>query len=294
MNASDLTKPSASELVSGAEQRGRHGGILIGSEGGQIEIGIYRRRMPPRFELFFYDRKHRLQLPPIGVTLEIERPDGGRQTFRFARFGYSLESTIDVSPPFEFSVRITLPREGSLLVHTVQFARYPVAPDTAPEPTSNGRAMSWNARLREIAARRLNRAPTEDHSVAGRVSSLLLSAAREQTADVMEALETAPTGLSDGEVERRAEVYGANEVGREQHLGPLIRLWGAIRNPLVILLVVLAILSYATGDARAGTVMVLMVLVGVSLRFVQESRRRFGGGEAPRDDPRDGNRAARR
>jgi Mg2+-importing ATPase len=46
----------------------------------------------------------------------------------------------------------------------------------------------------------------------------------------------------------------------------------ATRNPLVILLIVLAIISFATGDARAGTVMSLMVILGVSLRFVQEAR----------------------
>jgi Mg2+-importing ATPase len=41
---------------------------------------------------------------------------------------------------------------------------------------------------------------------------------------------------------------------------------------LVILLTVLAILSFATNDFRAGTVMLLMVVLGVSLRFVQETR----------------------
>src|SRR5262249_37026240 len=43
-------------------------------------------------------------------------------------------------------------------------------------------------------------------------------------------------------------------------------------NPLVILLTLLAILSFATGDARAGTVMLLMVILGLSLRFVQETK----------------------
>ena len=34
----------------------------------------------------------------------------------------------------------------------------------------------------------------------------------------------------------------------------------------------LATISYATGDARAGTVMLLMVSLGLGLRFVQETR----------------------
>src|SRR4029077_5815991 len=65
---------------------------------------------------------------------------------------------------------------------------------------------------------------------------------------------------------------GPNVVADGPHHGWPWRLFTAARNPLVILLIVLATLSFATGDARAGTVMTLMVLLGVSLRFVQEAR----------------------
>ena len=40
----------------------------------------------------------------------------------------------------------------------------------------------------------------------------------------------------------------------------------------MILLTILATLSFATGDFRAGVVMLLMVVLGVSLRFVQETQ----------------------
>ncbi len=97
-------------------------------------------------------------------------------------------------------------------------------------------------------------------------------AAVSEVADVLQKLQTSPAGLSDEEAARRLEEYGPNEVGREKHEGWLQRLYVAARNPLVILLTVLAILSYATGDFRAGSVMLLMVILGVSLRFVQETR----------------------
>jgi Mg2+-importing ATPase len=45
-----------------------------------------------------------------------------------------------------------------------------------------------------------------------------------------------------------------------------------LRNPLVILLAILAIVSVATGDLRAATVMTLMIVLGVGLRFTQEAR----------------------
>ena len=46
----------------------------------------------------------------------------------------------------------------------------------------------------------------------------------------------------------------------------------AVVNPLVILLAVLASISFATGDPRAGTVMSLMIVLGVGLKLIQEAR----------------------
>jgi Mg2+-importing ATPase len=56
----------------------------------------------------------------------------------------------------------------------------------------------------------------------------------------------------------------------------LHRLWTAVRNPLVILLMILAILTFATAqsssDYAGGVVMLAMVILGVTLRLVQETR----------------------
>lgn len=79
-------------------------------------------------------------------------------------------------------------------------------------------------------------------------------------------------GLSEEQAAERLEVFGFNEIAEEKHHGWVTRLYLAARNPLVILLLVLAILSFATGDLRAGTVMLLMVVLGLSLRFVQETK----------------------
>ena len=61
-------------------------------------------------------------------------------------------------------------------------------------------------------------------------------------------------------------------VVQERRHGRLILLARACANPLVILLLVLAAVSYATGDARAAIVMLVMVVLGVALRFAQEAR----------------------
>lgn len=81
-----------------------------------------------------------------------------------------------------------------------------------------------------------------------------------------------PEGLSESEATSRCLEVGPNVVATSKHRGWPWRLLTATRNPLVILLIVLATISFATGDPRAGTVMTLMVILGVLLRFVQETR----------------------
>ncbi|MCL2725300.1 MAG: magnesium-translocating P-type ATPase [Polyangiaceae bacterium] len=88
----------------------------------------------------------------------------------------------------------------------------------------------------------------------------------------MEALNTRPTGLTSTEVEERLEKYGPNAVAKGEGHTRLKLFLKALFNPLVILLSVLATISFATGDVEAGTVMTTMVLLGVILRFVQEAR----------------------
>jgi Mg2+-importing ATPase len=105
-----------------------------------------------------------------------------------------------------------------------------------------------------------------------RTAELVRDAAAKEAAEVLERLGTSINGLSEAEAAERLEVFGPNEVAQERKHGWLGRLWLASRNPLVILLTILAIISFATGDFRAGTVMLLMVVLGLSLRFAQETK----------------------
>ena len=109
-------------------------------------------------------------------------------------------------------------------------------------------------------------------SNSARQTEILSEAAARESAEVLQSLGTSLNGLTETEAEARLAQHGPNEVGQEQRHEWLHRLWTAVRNPLVILLTALATLSYVTGDFRAGTVMLLMVILGVSLRLVQETR----------------------
>jgi Mg2+-importing ATPase len=105
-----------------------------------------------------------------------------------------------------------------------------------------------------------------------RTSPLLTEASSKRNEEVFQMLGARPTGLTEAEAAERVQKYGPNEVAYEKKHSWWHRLYTAARNPLVILLTVLAVLSFATGDFRAGTVMLLMVVLGLSLRFVQETR----------------------
>src|SRR5271169_6641375 len=109
-----------------------------------------------------------------------------------------------------------------------------------------------------------------------RTAELMRDAASSDAAEVLQRLNTSPTGLSQDEATGRIEVFGPNEVAQEKKHDWLGRLWVAVRNPLVILLTVLAIVTFATAqgssDMIGGWVMVAMVVLGVSLRFVQETK----------------------
>ncbi|HEX4349494.1 MAG TPA: magnesium-translocating P-type ATPase [Verrucomicrobiae bacterium] len=118
--------------------------------------------------------------------------------------------------------------------------------------------------------------PTEKNANTQRVADLVRDAAACEAAEILTRLNTTPAGLTGEEAAERLEVFGPNEVGQEKKHDWLWRLWVAVRNPLVILLTVLAIVTFATAQAASdmigGWVMVAMVVLGVSLRFIQETK----------------------
>ncbi len=104
------------------------------------------------------------------------------------------------------------------------------------------------------------------------VSQAVVDSAALAPVDVYARLETRPDGLTTVEAAARLAKYGPNVLAKDQRAGLGKLLWHAVINPLVILLAVLATISFATGDARAGIMMSLMILLGVGLKLIQEAR----------------------
>ena len=83
------------------------------------------------------------------------------------------------------------------------------------------------------------------------VSPLLSEVAAFDADQVYHRLGTSEQGLSSEEAARRLDEHGPNVVAKEQHFRRTKLLLHACRNPLVILLLVLAALSWYTEDIGA-------------------------------------------
>jgi Mg2+-importing ATPase len=110
------------------------------------------------------------------------------------------------------------------------------------------------------------------HSAGSQVSKQLVDAAHADANAALTQLKTTSNGLELSEVEARLEEFGPNVVAKEKPRTWLMRVWDNVKNPLVILLIALGVISYATGDLRAAIMILLMVLLGIVLRYFQESR----------------------
>jgi Mg2+-importing ATPase len=104
------------------------------------------------------------------------------------------------------------------------------------------------------------------------VSPIVVASATQDPAGVYALLSTRPEGLTTDEAAARLAKHGPNVLAKDQRVGLGMLLWHAVLNPLVVLLAVLATISFATADSRAGAVMLFMILLSVGLKLIQEAR----------------------
>lgn len=79
-------------------------------------------------------------------------------------------------------------------------------------------------------------------------------------------------GLTNSEAIARLESNGPNELAKSNRLSGLILLGGNFKNPFIILLILIGVISHLTGDNSAAVMMAIMVGISVATRFIQENR----------------------
>ena len=85
-------------------------------------------------------------------------------------------------------------------------------------------------------------------------------------------LGTTPEGLTTEAAAARLRIVGPNLVAHERQQSPLEELIGRAKNPLNFLLLISGGSFLFLGDRRAAAVIAVMVVLSVSLAFVQEHR----------------------
>ncbi len=147
-------------------------------------------------------------------------------------------------------------------------------PDSPPQADPPADGTATDAHDRPVGANQPDHPakPPKKKGQTMNVSPAVTDAARKGGEEVLRDLGTSLQGLPQTEAENRAHTVGPNEIARERRQGWLMRLWKTMRNALVILLSSLSVISFLTGDPRAGLVMAAMVILSVGLRFWQEAR----------------------
>jgi P-type Mg2+ transporter len=89
---------------------------------------------------------------------------------------------------------------------------------------------------------------------------------------LMETFHTSLQGLSSDEVETRRLSFGSNEVVRQKKMAALRQFAGQLKNPLIIILLLAAILSIFLGELVDALIIIVIVFLSVFIDFFQEYR----------------------
>jgi Mg2+-importing ATPase len=112
-------------------------------------------------------------------------------------------------------------------------------------------------------------AVTEGTATSGKTLGEIASLSQEE---VLQRLHSAPDGLAPDELADRLRSVGPNQVAHQARHTIFGELVGRSINPLNLLLLSLATASYFLGDQRAAIVIAVMVILSISLSFIQEHR----------------------
>lgn len=133
----------------------------------------------------------------------------------------------------------------------------------------------------KILGHKQPRYPKTDMRADKSLMALALDEACGPLEETLERLRTSPYGLTQEEAQKRFHQFGANEVAHDKAPHGLVQLYHAFRNPFVMVLLILALITYFTDvylvdsvdrDWTAIIIMGTMVLASALLRFFQEYR----------------------
>ena len=92
------------EMAAKAHQHAPHGGKIVNTGHGIVELEVFETGVPPRFRVHAYDGSMNSKAfdSNDAVSIETLRPDGSKQTFELKPSGRYLESIHEIPEPHEF------------------------------------------------------------------------------------------------------------------------------------------------------------------------------------------------
>ncbi|MBI5221815.1 MAG: magnesium-translocating P-type ATPase [Candidatus Magasanikbacteria bacterium] len=109
-------------------------------------------------------------------------------------------------------------------------------------------------------------------NITPKIIEKLIKASQQEAKDLLKSHQSNLKGLRKGDVLRKRFKYGLNEAAKKSKSGWWLRLLGNFTDPLSALLLILVIISFLSKDLGATTMIALMVLLSVFLRFFQEAK----------------------
>src|SRR5471030_611799 len=89
---------------------------------------------------------------------------------------------------------------------------------------------------------------------------------------VLARLRSRAAGLDNAEARERLRLHGPNTVARQRRSGAALRFLKLLASPLSLLLLVLALVNFLTGQTWSGIMIAVMVVLSSALAFFQEHR----------------------
>lgn len=90
--------------------------------------------------------------------------------------------------------------------------------------------------------------------------------------EVFERLDTTPEGLSTSEARERLEHFGPNQLQEREKISPIITFLNQFRSPLIYILFIAVILSFASNHILDGLVILAVLILNAVIGFFQEYR----------------------
>jgi P-type Mg2+ transporter len=98
----------------------------------------------------------------------------------------------------------------------------------------------------------------------------LFDIAKSDIKNVFDIYKSSPNGISANDAKSRLKIFGKNTLKEIKEIHILIEFLSTFRNPLVIILACISLISFFIGETINASLILLMIFLSVTLNFLQE------------------------